>query len=144
MRSQQPGYWDEALAHYRRLARQLSRYGSKTEPVDMAHALGLARYFAAKIDFKQRLEDAYLSRDHAKLEAVAARAMRMARMTEQVLEGFRRQWFRRNRSAGFEQMEARLGALRQRYVSLAAALRALIAGQRQAIAELDEVRAHPG
>ena len=143
-RSRQPGYWDEALSHYRRLARRLSRYGSKTEPVDMAHALGLARYFAAKIDFKQRLEDAYLTRDSARLTDVAARAVRMARMTEQVLEGFRRQWLRRNRSAGFEHMEARLGALRQRYVSLAAALRTLIVGQRQAIAELDEIRAYPG
>jgi hypothetical protein len=143
MKSQEAGYWDNARRHYRRLARKLSRYRAKTEPVDMAHAAALAKYLAAKIEFRLRLDDAYLSRDRAKLEKAAAAAAAMARMTEKLVTSFRRQWLRRNRSAGFEAVEVRLGALRQRYLAAATALRELAAGQRHAIDELDEVNRYP-
>jgi hypothetical protein len=143
VKSRHPDFWEQALRHYRRLARKLSRCRAKTEPVDMAHAWRLARYLAAKIELRLALDEAYPSRDRAKLVALAARATRMARMTEQLLESFRRQWLRRNRSQGFEHMETRLGGLRQRYVSLALALRGLVSGASQSIPELDEISSGP-
>jgi hypothetical protein len=104
----------------------------------------LARYFAARINLRLSLDEAYASRDEVKLKSVAAKAARMARMTEQLVETCRRQWMRRNRSQGFESIETRLGGLRQRYVGLAAALRDLASGRRRSIPELDEVNAYPG
>jgi len=138
-----PAYWSRALSHYRRLARRLSRFREQTEPVDLAHASLLARYLAAKIEFRMRLEDAYFSRDPVKLEAVVKGAARMIRLTERVADSFRRQWLRRNRRPGLEVIEARLGGVRQRYVELATALREIIAGGADSIWELDESRALP-
>jgi hexosaminidase len=140
-RANQDDYWEQALAHYRRLARRLSRFRDQTEPVDMAHAALLARYLAAKIEFRARLEDAYFARDNAKLEAVVKDCRRMIRLTEKVAESFRRQWLQRNRRPGLEVLEARLGGIRQRYGEVAVALSEILSGTSASIFELDEGRA---
>jgi hexosaminidase len=142
-RARDPEWWGQALVHYRRLARRLSRHRERTEPVDMAHAALLARYLAAKIEFRMALEDAYFSRDRAKMEAVARGTSRMMRLTEKVIESFRRQWLRRNRRAGLEVVEIRLGGVRQRYAELATALREVLSGTRESIWELEQGRALP-
>jgi hypothetical protein len=139
----EPDCWPRALSHYRRLARRLSRFREQTEPVDLAHASLLARYLATKIEFRMGLEDAYFSRDAAKLAAVVKGVARMIRLTERVIESFRRQWLRRNRRPGLEVIEARLGGVRQRYVELATALREIMSGEAESIWELDESRALP-
>jgi hypothetical protein len=142
-RANQPDYWEQALAHYRRLARRLSRFRNQTEPVDMAHAALLARYLAAKIEFRMKLEEAYFGRDSAKMEAVAKDSGRVIRLTEKAVDSFRRQWLRRNRRPGLEVLEARLGGLRQRYAEVATALRDILSGKSTAIWELEEGRALP-
>jgi len=142
-RARDPECWAQALAHYRRLARRLSRLRGQTEPVDMAHAGLLARYLATKIEFRMKLEEAYYSRDRAKMEAMARGTSRMMRLTEKVIDSFRRQWLRRNRRPGLEVLEIRLGGVRQRYAELATALRELVSGERDSIWELEEARAMP-
>ena len=67
----------------------------------------------------------------------------MMRLTEKVIDSFRRQWLRRNRRAGLEVLEIRLGGVRQRYAEVGTALRELLSGERDSIWELEQARAMP-
>lgn len=138
-----PGHWQRILPGYQRLARRLARFRTQTEPVDMAHAALLARYLAAKIRFRVDLEEAYFDRKIGQLENVQKEALRMARLTSQLLLSFRRQWLRRNKQAGLEVLEIRFGGLRERYGEAARLLRDLREGRISSLQELDRGRAVP-
>jgi hypothetical protein len=133
-----PGHWPKAAEHYRALSAQLARHRGERQAVDLAHAAALAELLSAKIGFRMKLEQAYSKRDRGELEAVLDSVPGLVGLTEQLEESFRRQWLRRNKPFGLEALQVRLGGLRQRFLEAGRALRELLAGEQESIAELDE------
>jgi len=137
-KAQQPDHWKKALTHYRRAAAQIKPHRHITEPVDLGHAFALGEFLAAKIAFRQHLEEVYQARDEANLKRVAKQARALARLAEGLGETFRRQWLRRNKPFGLEVMQIRLAGVRERFLEAARRIEELASGEIAFIAELEE------
>jgi hypothetical protein len=144
VKARRPDYWKKALTHYRRVARKVKPHREITEPVDLGHGFALAQFLAAKIAFRQRLEEAYQSRDAAALKGAARSARSLARLANQLEATFRRQWLRRNKPFGLEVMQIRFAGLRQRFLEAAQRIEGLAAGEIESIPELEEGLAFSG
>lgn len=137
VRARHPDHWQKALDHYRGLASALDAHRGTTEPVDVGHAATLANVLAAKIEFRMRLEEAYMGRDQGMLQAALDEVPRLVGLTEELEATFRRQWLRRNKPFGLEVIQVRLGGLRHRFIETGRLLRELIEGTRDTIPELE-------
>ena len=138
MKARHGGYWEKAREHFQEVVQSLEPHRYTEEPVDLAHASALARFLLAKIDCRQRLEAAYESQDMVGLEALAADIPGIMDLADELAASFRRQWLRRNKPFGLEVMQTRLAGQRARYAELERALRAVVSGESERIAELDE------
>ncbi len=138
VKARQPGFWPQALDHYQRLSCALESRRSQLEPIDFGYAASLAALLAAKINFRLELEKAYAARERSALAALVKDAARVAELTEEVAQAFRRQWLRRNKPFGLETIQIRLGGLRQRYLEAGRRLQELLDGVRTSIPELEE------
>lgn len=130
--------WKRASKHYHKLASRLSDVAGQTEPVDFAHAVNMAEYLAAKIDLSLLLDKAYAKRDKKKLAEVRKEIPAMIRLIDRLHDSFRRQWYRRNKTFGFEMIQVRMGGIRQRYQELKDRLKELAAGRIDRIEELEQ------
>ena len=138
MKARKDGYWDMALEHYTSAAKALRRFSKATAPVDLAHASALAEFMVAKIALRGKLVGAYASRKKPKLASVVKDAKALVKLAEKLEASFRRQWLARNKPFGYEVVQARMGALRQRFLEVATRVKELLSGEIDSIAELDE------
>lgn len=130
-------YWEKQLKRYRRIASRLD--GLKAGRAgDIKHARAIADLLALKIDLGLRLEKAYETRTQSELRDVRGRIPDMLAAVEQLASSFRRQWYERNKTFGFEVMQIRLAGQTARYEELAKRIDALLAGEVADIPELDE------
>jgi hypothetical protein len=143
MKARKPDFWKLASAHYHQVANELAPHIGRTQPIDLDHALTLAKFLAAKVDFRIALEDAYQVRDRGRMQMLLPEVGRIVELIEQLQGTFRRQWHRKNKPFGFEVIQVRLAGLRERFREVARLLSELMHQQRDAIAELDEGLAVP-
>ena len=133
-----PHYGARTLRAYRRTLAAFPPAQQATEPIDLAHGATLLRCLALKLTRAIALDRAYTTRRRTELAAVRRQVPVVIRSIDDLLASFRRQWFRRNKPQGFEVIQVRLGALKQRYLELAQRLAELSAGQITRIPELEE------
>ncbi len=131
-------FWGRQVEHYCDLLGRVGGYADTTEPIDLAHGVSLLRVLIAKVRVHVELDRAYAARDAVALKRVQQEVPVVIDAIDEVMASFRRQWYRRNKTFGFETIQIRLGALRARYLELAERLGELIAGKIDCIAELDE------
>ncbi len=110
-----------------------------TGAADLEHALRLALALQEKVALRLKLIRAYPSRDRARLEEVREDAGGVADAMEQLSESFRRQWYRRNKPQGFEELQCRLAGQSVRHRELQKRIDELLSGETDSIPELDEV-----
>jgi len=134
-----PGDWAHVATHVARVARKLRKHQDVMEPVDLAHAVTLLRFVQCKIRMNQKVDAAYASRSAVDLATAVRQARTTIRALDKLHASFRRQWYRRNKSFGFETLQVRLGGQRQRLQELAVRLDDLAAGRIATIPELDAV-----
>jgi cation transport regulator ChaB len=135
--------WQKAAEHYGQVVAKLQPHSQTAEPVDLAHGFNVARALKETVEIKLALDEAYQGRDAKKLQAVRDRIATMVELLDELLTSFRRQWYRRNRTQGFEVIQIRLGGLKQRWLEAALRIGELLAGEIEAIDELDERPASP-
>jgi hypothetical protein len=143
MKARRPDFWKLASAHYHQVAYELAPHIGRTQPIDLDHALTLARFLAAKIDFRVALEQAYQAKDRGRMQMLLPEVGRIVELVEQLQGTFRRQWYRKNKPFGFEVIQVRLAGLRERFREVARLLSELLHQQRDTIPELDEGLATP-
>lgn len=133
-----PDHWPSVLAQYDQALTALEPVRSITEPIDLAHWYTVLEYLWKVISFRLTLDTAYTTRDHQSLEQCAEAARQMIPRLEICQQTFRRQWYRRNKTNGFETIQNRIGARKQRWAELAQRLEELREGKVANIPELDE------
>ena len=135
--------WPKLDAHFAKLCRRLRPHRETVEPVDLAHALGILTFFRRKIRLNQTLDAAYPTRDTAGLTQALTQVKSTVRALDQLHASFRRQWHRRNKPFGFDTIQVRLGAQKQRYQELALRLRELVADPSREIPEFEQRPTQP-
>jgi hypothetical protein len=143
MKSRKTDFWKYVSQHYHQVEDELSPHIGRTQPVDLDHALTLAKFLAAKVDFRMSLEAAYQAKDRGRMQMLLPEVGRIIELLDQLQGTFRRQWMRRNKPFGFEVVQIRLAGLRERYREVARLLSELLHQQRSTIPELDEGLAAP-
>lgn len=143
MKARNPNFWKLAREHYFAVAGELERHVGRVEPVDLDHAATLAKFLAAKIDFRMNLEEMYAARDRGRLQHLMPEIGKLEALIDQLQGTFRRQWHRRNKPFGFEVVQIRLAGLRERYREISRLLSELLQSRRDHIPELDEALAAP-
>lgn len=134
-----PKVWIKRKKECTRLIARLRRCRVRTTAGgDIPHALILSTFVQAKIALFLKIRQAYPQRHRRQLKAVAAAAMAMAKMMDQVDQSFCRQWRRRNKPQGLEVMQIRWAGQKRRYQELAERIRLLLAGSIDHLAELEE------
>ncbi len=133
-----PDHWTSVLAQYDQALAELEPVRSVTQPIDMAHWYTVIEYLWKLIRFRLDLDVAYAARDTQALQQCAAAAQQMVQRLEICNQTFRRQWYRRNKPNGFETIQHRIGARKQRWAELAQRLEELIDKRIDRIPELDE------
>ena len=98
----------------------------------------LCRVLAEKCTLGLDLREAYTKGDKEALSALADRMDRVALLTDDFLQAFRRQWYRENKTFGFSCHEQRLGGLLERLRSSSCRVRAFAAGEIDVIEELEQ------
>jgi len=134
-----PGHWPMAQRQYGRLIRLLERLEDTTTPIDFAHWHTVTSYLRKVMRFKLALDQAYGARDFEKLGRLEKQASKMSPELEKCNQSFRRQWYSRNRPNGFETIQNRIGARKQRWLELAQRLHELREGRITNIPELEEI-----
>lgn len=99
---------------------------------DLCHVL------IRKADFTVRLRGAYLAGDRDRIAVIADEVPLIISDIERFLESFRTQWKKENKPAGFLVQELRIGGLIQRMKGAELRIREYLAGEADAIPELEE------
>ncbi|MBA2480835.1 MAG: family 20 glycosylhydrolase [Planctomycetes bacterium] len=133
-----PKAWKDAAKRYAAISAKLKPHARITAPVDIGHGYNLAACLAEKIAFGLELRAAYASGKPAALRAVKRRIPRMTKAIDALLDSWRRQWHRRNKTFGLEIVQIRLAGLRERYLEIGRRLDELVDGTAETIAELEE------
>ncbi len=136
-------HWQRVLRQFNRALRRLKPVRERETPIDFAHWTVVTNYLRAVIKFRLALDNAYAMRDIDTLAKLYRQARRMPQKLEQCNRSFRRQWMRRNKPQGFETVQNRIGARKQRWLELATRLDDLCAGRIASIPELDERPTQP-
>ncbi len=137
-RKKEPAIWEKAEKGYRNICEKLNAFADQTEPVDMNHALNLARYFQQKISWRLGAEKAYAARDAAKLAEARDNVDCVIESIDNLLVSFRRQWQRRNKPFGLEILQERFGGQKECYREIKLRLSELIDGKITSIPEIED------
>ncbi|MDO4284576.1 MAG: beta-N-acetylhexosaminidase [Eubacteriales bacterium] len=131
-----PGYYEKA-------ARRLEEAALANEASEFAYVLrtqaALCRILRRKATLGLRLREAYRSGDRETLRAIAeAEIPESAVQLDAFYRIFRDQWYRENKTFGFEVQGIRIGGLRMRLIETGTLLRDYLEGTREKIEELEE------
>lgn len=92
-----------------------------------------------KSDLSVRIRNAYKQGDRDTLSAIAVKEIPLViRKLDKFLVAFRAQWYRENKSFGFDVQEQRIGGTRQRLLSSAETIRDYLDGKLEKIEELEQ------
>lgn len=133
-----PFFWHNEAERYDEILDRLQPVADETMPIDFAHWTGIIRYLRNVMKLKILLDETYGSRDNHLLERLVKAAHERAEECDSLNQSFRRQWYKRNRPQGFETIQHRIGARKQRWLELAQRLQELSDGTINAIPELEE------
>lgn len=117
---------------------RLDAHALETGGGDLGHARRLADILTRKIALRAQLATAYAARDRGGLAAVRDAALTLAPAIADLAASWRRGWMRRNKPQGFEVIQLRMAQQAERHRELARRIDELLAGQADAIPELDE------
>ena len=137
-------FWQGQVDYYAQLLERLAKHAKITAPVDLAHGVAVCKLLHAKVELKLELDAVYPARDVKGLRRIAGTVPAVVDLIDKTLASFRRQWYRRNKPFGFEVIQIRLAGQRERFCELRRRVDELLAGQVDAIPELDEVADAPG
>ncbi len=137
-----PEFWHRALDRYADLEARLSAC-AQGNAGDMQHAQAIARALKRKITMKLKLEAAYADNDAEGLKEVRTMIPQVIQSIEELLASFRRMWYARFKTFGFEVMQIRFAGLRQRLMELDTRLDEYLAGTVTGIPELEEKPSQP-
>ena len=98
----------------------------------------LCEVLKTKATLSVDLREAYRKKDRKQLQQIADRIDPMIGALDHFQEVLREQWYKENKIFGFEALEMRLGAIRQRAVGAKATVEMYLQGKRKAIEPLEE------
>lgn len=98
----------------------------------------LCRVLASKCDYSIRLREAYRSGDKVAMHELSEEALSLCDKIDDFMNAFRRQWYRENKTFGFSAQEQRAGGLIMRLRSTAMRIESYLAGEVEAIEELEQ------
>ena len=98
----------------------------------------LCDLLANKSDLSVRIHKAYLSKDTAALRSIADEIPTVVAKLERFIESFRDQWYRENKTFGFDLHEDRLGGMRERLISAKRRIERYLDGEIDRIEELEQ------
>jgi hypothetical protein len=131
-------YWVQAHERYRRLIRTLTDAESGLAG-DVEHAKIILALLELKIRIRIKIKD----RNQYHLAILRQWIAEIITLHEQLVASFRRQWYQRNKSYGFEVIQIRFAGLIARYRELDTRLVELHDGTVDSIPELDETVTDP-
>ena len=129
-------------AHFAAQAERLA--GEKEAAGDYAYLWEtletLCRVLALKAEFGKELKAAYDAADREKVAALAAQIPELAERVRAFRQAMRRQWFRENKTAGWDVMDIRIGGVVAGLDTAVFLLREWVNGERDRIDELEAPR----
>ncbi|KKT04245.1 MAG: glycoside hydrolase family protein [Parcubacteria group bacterium GW2011_GWA2_43_17] len=131
-------YWLKAIARCNELLVRLKPLAVDTGVIDFNHAYNLAVFLKSRIEVGLKLDDIVDSCDSTKVTKAIGLCRTTIGKLDLVLESFRRQWYRRNKVYGFEDIQNRFGGLKQRLMELESRLGQLQDGEKVNIPEWRE------
>lgn len=137
-----PTFWADALNRYRQIIRRLDGR-PRGQGGDIKHVALIAQLLELKITISLELHEAYSQKNHSRLQHLQKRIPEVLRLYDNLLISFRRQWYERCKTFGFEVIQHRMAATKERYRELNMRLAEFLKGQIESIPELDETITHP-
>ena len=135
-----PQWAELAIQTFKHIVAQTESSGREAENADLDHIRRLLRAMIGKLELRRTLLDAYARRDRAKLEFIAHTMVpEVMSVLKSLLQSFRRQWMRRNKTFGFETIQLRLNAQIGRYEEIGVRIEELLYDGFNGIPELDEI-----
>jgi len=130
------GYYTAAVE---KLTAACEKTTAFTRP-SMEVLLELARVLVNKADFGLRLKKAYDEKDQSALQAMAAECAVIRAQINTLRKAHRKQWMDANHAFGWEVHDVRYGALMMRFETCEERIRGYLAGESDAIEELEAER----
>lgn len=130
--------WTKARDVYARVLDALEPHKKKRQPINLAHAWQVTACLKQRVEFGLALHKAYAARDKQAMAAVRGDIAAMLKTIDKTLSSLRGMWYGALRPQGFETMQIRFGALKERYRELSVRLGELIDGKIDSIPEIDE------
>ena len=133
-----PQIWEKTLKRWKDLAGKLPQQENRRAAGDLDYIRDVTELLIAKVETRLALRESYRTKDHAALLTVAERAEKeIPEKIQQVLDSYRRQWFRSYKTYGLEVMQIRLSGVRERFIETARQIREYVAGSRKSLPELE-------
>ena len=98
----------------------------------------LCKVLSTKATLSVELRNAYLSKDLKKLKEISDSITPMTEALDLFTEIYKRQWFKENKYFGYEALEMRFGAVRQRALGTQKLVEAYLKGELDSIEALEE------
>lgn len=135
-------FWPYAMERFKKIKETLI-HSHRGKAGDMEHALRIAALLWLKTKINLELYVAYNSRDTEKLQSLCPLIQEMIKLYQELAKSFRKQWYDRCKTFGFEVIQNRLAGLAARYEELYTRLKELLAGEILSIPEFEEMITNP-
>lgn len=130
---------DCVLADFRQVRDLTAAHRNDTAAGHIDHAWNIANVAVRKLEFRQKLLDAYKAKDKAALKEIAENDVpQMIEDLNRFLASYRIQWKRSFKPFGIELMHIRMGGLCERYRETARMIEEYLNGEIDCIMQLDE------
>ena len=130
---------DCVLADFREVRDLTAAHRDDTAAGHIDHAWNIANVAVKKLEFRQKLLDAYKAKDKAALKEIAEKDVpQMIEDLNRFLASYRVQWKRSFKPFGIELMHIRMGGLCERYRETARMIEEYLDGEIDCIMQLDE------
>jgi hexosaminidase len=137
-----PDFWQRIKDHYAYIERELQKH-PRGRAGNIRLAAGMAGLLKTKISAKLSVDRAYKTRrkeDMAEAKELAAKVVKALQTFE---KHYRKQWYERNKTFGYEVMQIRFAGQAARWKELILRLSELEDGEISSIPELEEKTAEP-
>ncbi len=139
----EPGLGEEILAHYEHILQRLAEKSSDCTD-DLEHINAVIEFLKRKVELKIKLEAAYATADREVLKHIKDVLVPDCISKLQIMiTSFRKLWYSRYKTFGFEVLQNRFAAQQIRLQETADRVQELLDGKITAIAELDEKAVSP-
>lgn len=128
-------------SHYSSAAKELESAASKAGSLEyiFSNLASLCKLLAKKCDISIKIRNAYLAKDKKALADIADKTIpEIIDLLEKFIISMRHQWYKDNKTFGFDVQEIRLGGLKERLNSTILRLKAYCSGSIERIEELEQ------